>query len=122
MACTIFYLVSFLFLVFPGDFGNEALRRDMLDLRLQLDRERRLRMHLEEKLRSVESQMYSSDRLRDIAQHVQPTYQSHEVRAKNPTPYVTHVGPIVLTIFLIAFNFLFIFFTEYTSNRTQWQP
>ena len=51
----------------------------MLDLRLQLDRERRLRMHLEEKLRSVESQMYSSDRLRDIAQHVQPAYQSHEV-------------------------------------------
>ena len=36
-------------------------------------------MHLEEKLRTVESQMYPSDRLRDLAQHVQLTYQSHDV-------------------------------------------
>ncbi|KAK6621221.1 hypothetical protein RUM43_011527 [Polyplax serrata] len=61
-----------------GDSGNEILRRDIIDLRLQLDRERRLRMHLEEKLRTVESQMYPSDRLREIAPHVQLQYQSHD--------------------------------------------
>lgn len=64
--------------VFSGDSGNEISRIDIIDLRLQLDRERRLRMHLEEKLRSIESQMYPSDRLREMA-HVQLTYQSHDV-------------------------------------------
>lgn len=65
----------------------------MIDLRLQLERERRLRMHLEEKLRSVKSQMYPNDRLREIAQHIQLAYQSHEVSAvqnmKNFSPSFT---------------------------------
>ncbi|KAG8222770.1 hypothetical protein J437_LFUL007826 [Ladona fulva] len=54
--------------------GPEMLRREMIDLRMQLDRERRRRMHLEDQVRSLEAQLYPG-RIREITQQVQMQYQ-----------------------------------------------
>jgi len=56
--------------------STDALNREMVELRLQLDRERRLRMSLEEQTRALESQLYP-EKIREIAQSVQYQYQSH---------------------------------------------
>ncbi|XP_014249196.1 transcription factor AP-4 isoform X2 [Cimex lectularius] len=50
---------------------------DLIDVRVQLDRERRLRMILEEQVRSLESQLYP-ERIREITQQVQLQYQQRE--------------------------------------------
>lgn len=50
---------------------------DLIDVRVQLDRERRLRMILEEQVRSLESQLYP-ERIREIAQQVQLQYQHRD--------------------------------------------
>nr|CAD7430901.1 unnamed protein product [Timema monikensis] len=44
--------------------------REMIELRIQLDRERRLRMHLEEQVRTLESQIYP-ERIREMTQQLQ---------------------------------------------------
>lgn len=51
----------------PVDNGaaTEELRREMIDLRVQLDRERRHRMGLEEQIRSMEAQTYP-ERIKEI--------------------------------------------------------
>nr|XP_045594495.1 helix-loop-helix protein 11-like isoform X1 [Procambarus clarkii] len=46
--------------------ATEELRREMIDLRMQLDRERRHRMSLEEHLRSVDAQTYP-ERIKEIS-------------------------------------------------------
>ncbi|XP_035681067.1 transcription factor AP-4-like isoform X1 [Branchiostoma floridae] len=48
----------------------ENIKKQMLDLRCQLDKERRLRMMLEEQNRSLEAQLYP-ERLRELAHQVQ---------------------------------------------------
>lgn len=58
------------------DHGPELLRREMIELRVQLDRERRLRMQLEDQVRSLESQLYP-ERIREITQQVQLQYHHH---------------------------------------------
>ncbi|KAK9507295.1 hypothetical protein O3M35_007182 [Rhynocoris fuscipes] len=50
---------------------------DLIDVRVQLDRERRLRMILEEQVRSLESQLYP-ERIREITQQVQLQYQQRD--------------------------------------------
>ena len=50
---------------------------DLIDVRVQLDRERGLRMMLEEQVRSLESQLYP-ERIREITQKVQLQYQQRE--------------------------------------------
>lgn len=51
--------------------------QELIDIRIQLDRERGLRLLLEEKLRVMQSKCYSDrDRIRDIAHHVQ--YETEE--------------------------------------------
>jgi len=63
--------------------------REMIELRVQLDRERRLRMHLEDQVRSLESQLYP-ERIREITQQVQLQYQHQEVLEPSaPTVTVT---------------------------------
>jgi transcription factor AP-4 len=52
----------------------DALRKEMIELRMQLDRERRLRLQLEEQVRSLETQLYP-ERIREITQQVQMQYQ-----------------------------------------------
>jgi transcription factor AP-4 len=52
----------------------ETLRKEMIELRMQLDRERRLRLQLEEQVRSLEAQLYP-ERIREITQQVQLQYQ-----------------------------------------------
>lgn len=65
------------------DQGTDDLKREMLELRIQLDRERRLRMILEEQTRSMETQLYP-DRLREAPRHYQPSPDSSLVgRAKS---------------------------------------
>ncbi len=56
--------------------SNDDLKREMVELRLQLDRERRLRMSLEEQTRALESQLYP-EKIREIAQSVHFQYQSN---------------------------------------------
>ena len=63
-----------------GDFDEptfEELKRDMIHLRCQLDRERRLRMMLEEQTRNLETQLYP-ERLRQIASQVQAQMRYQE--------------------------------------------
>lgn len=60
----------------------DDLRREMVELRVQLDRERKLRLTLEEQTRSLESQLYP-ERIREIAQNVQLQFQ---VNVRSPTP------------------------------------
>ncbi|XP_006637097.1 transcription factor AP-4 isoform X2 [Lepisosteus oculatus] len=53
----------------------EDLRREMIELRQQLDKERSVRMMLEEQMRSLEAHMYP-EKLKVIAQQVQEQEQS----------------------------------------------
>ena len=50
---------------------QDDLKRELLELRLQLDRERRLRMRLEEERRSQEARMYP-ERTRPIVHQEAP--------------------------------------------------
>ena len=55
--------------------GNESdpveeMRTDLIEVRKVLDRERRLRMQLEDQVRSLEAQLYP-ERIKEIAQQVQ---------------------------------------------------
>ncbi|XP_059479573.1 transcription factor AP-4 isoform X2 [Neocloeon triangulifer] len=50
-----------------GEQSVDALRKEMIELRMQLDRERRLRLQLEEQVRSLETQLYP-ERIREITQ------------------------------------------------------
>uniref|UniRef100_A0A1B6E9A6 BHLH domain-containing protein n=1 Tax=Clastoptera arizonana TaxID=38151 RepID=A0A1B6E9A6_9HEMI len=60
--------------------GNNT---DLIDLRVQLDRERGLRMILEDQVRSLESQLYP-ERIREITQQVQLQYQQREEEESQP--------------------------------------
>ena len=77
------------------DPSEDDLRREMVELRLQLDRERRLRMSLEEQTRALESQLYP-EKIREIAQNVQYQFQS----------IVRPGSPLLPSIFLIVFVYL----------------
>ncbi|KAJ7306061.1 hypothetical protein JRQ81_010427 [Phrynocephalus forsythii] len=57
----------------------EDLRREMIELRQQLDKERSVRMMLEEQVRSLEAHMYP-EKLKVIAQQVQVQQQQEQVR------------------------------------------
>uniref|UniRef100_A0A8D0DJ60 Transcription factor AP-4 n=1 Tax=Salvator merianae TaxID=96440 RepID=A0A8D0DJ60_SALMN len=57
----------------------EDLRREMIELRQQLDKERSVRMMLEEQVRSLEAHMYP-EKLKVIAQQVQLQQQQDQVR------------------------------------------
>ncbi|XP_054848177.1 transcription factor AP-4 [Eublepharis macularius] len=57
----------------------EDLRREMIELRQQLDKERSVRMMLEEQVRSLEAHMYP-EKLKVIAQQVQIQQQQEQVR------------------------------------------
>ncbi|XP_050824338.1 transcription factor AP-4 isoform X2 [Gopherus flavomarginatus] len=56
----------------------EDLRREMIELRQQLDKERSVRMMLEEQVRSLEAHMYP-EKLKVIAQQVQLQQQQEQV-------------------------------------------
>ncbi|PNF42499.1 hypothetical protein B7P43_G08751 [Cryptotermes secundus] len=72
-----------------GGLDNGDPSREMIELRVQLDRERRLRMHLEDQVRSLESQLYP-ERIREITQQVQLQYHHQEVlEHSSPTVTVT---------------------------------
>lgn len=55
-----------------GETIVDSSRREMMELRIQLERERRLRMDLEEKLHQLESSMYPDN--------IHLSYESHEVK------------------------------------------
>lgn len=57
--------------------NNTNSNGDLIELRLQLDRERGLRMILEDQVRSLESQLYP-ERIREITQQVQLQYQHRD--------------------------------------------
>lgn len=59
---------------YEGDTGSEDLKRDMIDLRIQLDRERRLRLKTEEQFRNLEAQLYP-DRARDMPDELPMEYK-----------------------------------------------
>lgn len=61
---------------FNDENGVDDIRREMIDLRCQLDRERRMRMMLEERSRVLESKLYPEN-LHEIASHVHKQVQIH---------------------------------------------
>ncbi|KAL1139420.1 hypothetical protein AAG570_006404, partial [Ranatra chinensis] len=93
----------------PVDIDVEAAPvagpNDLIDVRLQLDRERRLRMMLEEQVRSLESQLYP-ERIREITHKVQLQYQQREdvtvanlqVVAASSLQPVAHTETVIATV------------------------
>nr|CAD7574643.1 unnamed protein product [Timema californicum] len=67
--------------------------REMIELRIQLDRERRLRMHLEEQVRTLESQIYP-ERIREMTQQLQIKlqYQQGVSGLTEKPPVVEHTS------------------------------
>lgn len=57
--------------------GVAGTTNDLIDVRVQLDRERRLRMSLEEQVRTLESQLYP-ERIREITQQVQLQFHQRD--------------------------------------------
>ncbi|XP_034047081.1 transcription factor AP-4 [Thalassophryne amazonica] len=73
---------------------TEDLRREMIELRQQLEKERSIRMILEEQMRSLDAQLYP-EKLKAIAQHVQEQQlktqnlvrlQQHKQQERDITP------------------------------------
>ncbi|ROT79176.1 Transcription factor AP-4 [Penaeus vannamei] len=71
----------------PVDNGaaTEELRREMIDLRVQLDRERRHRMSLEEQIRSLEAQTYP-ERIKEIPHVKQEVHESKSEQSTVTAP------------------------------------
>lgn len=65
--------------VSSGGGSEQDPSREMIELRVQLDRERRVRLHLEDQVRSLEHQLYP-ERIREITQQVHLQYHHQEVR------------------------------------------
>lgn len=59
------------------DIDQAANNSELIELRVQLDRERGLRMILEDQVRSLETQLYP-ERIREITQQVQLQFQQHQ--------------------------------------------
>ncbi|CAI5791789.1 transcription factor AP-4 isoform X2 [Podarcis lilfordi] len=74
----------------------EDLRREMIELRQQLDKERSVRLMLEEQVRSLEAHMYP-EKLKVIAQQVQLQQQQQEqlLSAHGP-PAPTHHPTVIV--------------------------
>uniref|UniRef100_T1IEK4 Uncharacterized protein n=1 Tax=Rhodnius prolixus TaxID=13249 RepID=T1IEK4_RHOPR len=78
---------------------------DLIDVRVQLDRERRLRMLLEDQVRSLESQLYP-ERIREITQQVQLQYQQRDdiqhhklvIVSANALQPVAHTETVIATV------------------------
>uniref|UniRef100_A0A8C4R546 Uncharacterized protein n=1 Tax=Eptatretus burgeri TaxID=7764 RepID=A0A8C4R546_EPTBU len=75
----------------------EELRREMIELRTQLDKERRLRLVLEEQVRGMEAQLYP-EKLKEIAQQAQVQVQDVEGQHSPCDPCIsTHDLPLALS-------------------------
>ncbi|XP_058013718.1 transcription factor AP-4 isoform X2 [Ahaetulla prasina] len=72
----------------------EDLRREMIELRQQLDKERSVRMMLEEQVRSLEAHLYP-EKLKVIAQQVQLQQQEQLLPAHGPPAPTQHPTVIV---------------------------
>ncbi|XP_049600693.1 transcription factor AP-4 isoform X3 [Syngnathus scovelli] len=64
---------------------TEDLRREMIELRQQLERERSVRMMLEEQLRSLDAELYP-EKLKALSQHSLVCVQQHKQLEKDLTP------------------------------------
>ena len=56
----------------------DEMRREMVELRRQLDQERHLRVRLEEQTSQLETQLYPERHLRQIASHVEAQMRYHK--------------------------------------------
>ncbi|XP_032086193.1 transcription factor AP-4 isoform X1 [Thamnophis elegans] len=72
----------------------DDLRREMIELRQQLDKERSVRMMLEEQVRSLEAHLYP-EKLKVIAQQVQLQQQEQLLPAHGPPAPTQHPTVIV---------------------------
>ncbi|XP_053133048.1 transcription factor AP-4 isoform X2 [Hemicordylus capensis] len=73
----------------------EDLRREMIELRQQLDKERSVRMMLEEQVRSLEAHMYP-EKLKVIAQQVQLQQQQEQLLPAHGPPAPTHHPTVIV--------------------------
>ncbi|XP_072839100.1 transcription factor AP-4 isoform X2 [Pogona vitticeps] len=73
----------------------EDLRREMIELRQQLDKERSVRMMLEEQVRSLEAHMYP-EKLKVIAQQVQLQQQQEQLLPMHGPPAPTHHPTVIV--------------------------
>lgn len=67
-----------------------AANSDLIELRVQLDRERGLRMILEDQVRSLETQLYP-ERIREITQQVQLQYQQRDEQEEMQPAVITPI-------------------------------
>ncbi|XP_061455779.1 transcription factor AP-4 isoform X2 [Rhineura floridana] len=73
----------------------EDLRREMIELRQQLDKERSVRLMLEEQVRSLEAHMYP-EKLKVIAQQVQLQQQQEQLLPAHGPPAPTHHPTVIV--------------------------
>ncbi|XP_019363103.1 PREDICTED: transcription factor AP-4 isoform X2 [Gavialis gangeticus] len=73
----------------------EDLRREMIELRQQLDKERSVRMMLEEQVRTLEAHMYP-EKLKVIAQQVQLQQQQEQLLPAHGPPAPTHHPTVIV--------------------------
>lgn len=83
-----------------SELGAEELKNEMVEVRKVLDRERRLRMQLEDQVRALEAQLYP-EKIKEIAQQVQLQFNTNpEVREKNEP----NLNPDDNHMIIITFN------------------
>jgi len=67
----------------------DVVRTELVQVRKVLDKERKLRMKLEETIRELEAQLYPS-RIKEIAQQVQMTFQPAAINLYHPHQIIQH--------------------------------
>nr|CAB3266918.1 AP4 transcription factor [Phallusia mammillata] len=70
----------------PREEDLEDLRRDTIEVRQQLDKERRLRMVLEEKVRELEAKVYP-EKLRELANSIAAQYKQNHPKQDDATTH-----------------------------------
>lgn len=75
--------------------------RDLIELRLTLDRERKLRLRLEDQVRALESQLYP-ERIRELTQQVTLHYHQHEMIETTPVIAMSSVQELQETAAAVA--------------------
>ncbi|XP_064636610.1 transcription factor AP-4-like [Lineus longissimus] len=74
----------------------EDLRKELIEIRLQLDRERRLRLALEERNRSVEAKLYGDHRPYEELILAHPAYRQKQVYFEDqPRPEPMIISPVL---------------------------
>ncbi|RWS09934.1 transcription factor AP-4-like protein [Dinothrombium tinctorium] len=80
-----------------SDSANEEIRSELIEVRKVLDRERRLRMQLEDQVRALEAQLYP-ERIKEIANQVQLQFQNRNTNDSESAHQVDETSAAVSSV------------------------